>query len=108
MLTHQRLFYALGLENHIHIYISVSVLKNFFLVNGLIEHESILNRSVCPMYGALEAATTTTLAQSTPGSNGNERVLHTFQNRSLIIRCSLGSYSGPLFFFSAGDTVRIF
>ena len=56
--------------------------------------------SIWPIDGNLTE--TNILGQSGPGRNGNEVVLHTFQNRSLTIRCHLVKYTGCLLFFLVG------
>ena len=55
----------------------------------------VISSHMALMY--IETPYTTAMGQSVPGSNGNERVIHTPQYWSLGIRCSSVSYLGHLF-----------
>ena len=99
------LYHALSLGNHIHIYIFCVF---FFFCTWSYQIQMVFKQ-----ISLTHRQDFTPLGQKKPGSNGNEVVLHTSQNWSLTIRCSLILHSGHPFwggdaYPSVWDAVSIF
>ena len=97
MQTHQGLFYADGLGNHIHVYIFSVVSKGAIFALSPLEKEEFSNRSFRPIDWTVTGITTESkcnrekwLWRSTPDSTN-------LYDWSFTIRCSFFSYPGHPF-----------